>query len=166
MFNTIKRGLCLFLIVLINHAKADSSDRVEAVQNINQQLNQLHQFAAEANAPGYFALFSGTAVFIGTDPSETWKIEDFKSYVLTYFKQGYGWEYHPTKRHIYLSKNAQVAWFDELLENEKYGTTRGTGVLQKYKQGWKIEQYHLTLPIPNQITPQVVDLIRRAKKQD
>jgi hypothetical protein len=56
-----------------------------------------------------------------------------------------------------LSKTKKVAWFDEMLFNENYGETCGTDVLSKSDTGWKIEQYHLTIPIPNRLAKKVVE---------
>lgn len=56
-----------------------------------------------------------------------------------------------TAREIDFSPDGNTAWFDELLNNEAYGTSRGTGVLIRTGEGWKIVQYHLTFPIPNDL---------------
>ena len=53
-----------------------------------------------------------------------------------------------------------VVWFDELLDNDAYGLTRGSGVLRLTADGWKIEQYVLSMPIPNDKARAVVDLIQ------
>ena len=52
--------------------------------------------------------------------------------------------------------------FDELLENEKYGTCRGSGVLIATPEGWRIAQYNLTFVVPNDIALEVVKTIREA----
>ena len=60
-----------------------------------------------------------------------------------------------------------MAWFDELLDNAKYGRCRGTGVLRKMesgKGGWKIVQYNLTLTIPNEVAGEVVALVKAKQK--
>ena len=54
-----------------------------------------------------------------------------------------------TSRNIFINEN--TAWFDEELENEKYGIFRGTGVLIKKNDKWLISQYNLLLPIPNDL---------------
>ncbi len=152
-------GLLVWSLTLL----ADNQNEFKQ-QAVNQQLDRLHRFAAEAKGQAYFSLFSDNAVFIGTDAGETWSIKDFKDYALAYFNQGKGWLYIPQQRHIYFSKDGKTAWFDEILKNEKYGVTRGTGVLQKYGDGWKIEQYHLTLPIPNDLAEKIVTLIKQGSK--
>ena len=40
---------------------------------------------------------------------------------------------------------------NEELVNEKYGVFRGTGVLTKRNNKWRINQYNLLLPIPNEL---------------
>jgi len=73
---------------------------------------------------------------------------------------GFWWTYKSRDRHIYFSPNQDVAWFDELLDNASLGLTRGTGVLVKTEAGWKVTQYHLTIPIPNDIADSVAEQIK------
>lgn len=143
--------LCLFTSAL---AYADKNS-----EEVEQVLNQLHKMAANANYDGYFNLYSEDAVFIGTDATEVWAIDEFKAYAKPHFDKGTGWTYHPRDRHIYFSKSRDVAWFDELLDNKKLGETRGTGVLVKQNGEWKVSQYHLTIPIPNALATSVAELI-------
>ncbi|MCF6193273.1 MAG: nuclear transport factor 2 family protein [Kangiellaceae bacterium] len=127
---------------------------------VQQVLDQLHQAASKAEGGLYFSLFHEKAVFIGTDPTETWDLQAFKKFAVPYFRKGTGWTYHPRDRHIYFSDSRQTAWFDEMLDNDKYGETRGTGVLVKTNAGWKITQYHLTIPVPNELAIPLVKLIK------
>jgi len=69
----------------------------------------------------------------------------------------------PTSRHVDLDEDRSTAWFDEMLENDSYGTTRGTGGLMKTRDGWRIVQYHLAIPIPNEIAKEVVERIGGAR---
>ncbi len=69
-----------------------------------------------------------------------------------YFSKGRGWTYTATDRNIFIGPGGAVAWFDEMLWNESYGTCRGTGVLVQNEQEWRIVQYHLTFPIPNELS--------------
>jgi hypothetical protein len=43
------------------------------------------------------------------------------------------------------------------------GSARGTGVLRRIGGVWKIEQYHLTIPVPNALADEVVKRIRAGK---
>jgi len=146
--------LSFILVIFISASTATEQNQINLI------LDQLHQSASKADGGTYFSLFSDNAIFIGTDPKETWTIQEFKDFALPYFSKGTGWTYHPRDRHIYFSESGMTAWFDEMLDNKKYGETRGTGVLVKTSQGWKIAQYHLTLPIPNDLTTKVVQLIK------
>ncbi len=147
--------ILIFLLLLICIEVSAQSDNAP----INTVLDQLHQSASSADGKTYFSLFSESAVFIGTDPEEIWTINEFKVFALPYFNTGVGWTYHARNRHIYFSDSGETAWFDEMLDNDKYGETRGTGVLIKTEDGWKIAQYHLTIPIPNNLTSNLVSLI-------
>ena len=67
------------------------------------------------------------------------------------FADGDGWTYHMKERNIFFSDDGKTCWFDEILNNEKYGEFRGTGVLKIVMGKWKIVQYNLLLPIPNDL---------------
>jgi len=129
-------------------------------QSIDKVLNSFHQAAADAEAKPYFNLLSQDAVFLGTDASERWSKEEFKAFVVPYFSKGKGWLYTPTERNISLVKQGQVAFFDELLFSESYGTCRGSGILIKTEQGWKIFQYNLSIPMPNGLAKALVKQIK------
>lgn len=130
------------------------------LERINHTLDQIHVQASKADFDAYFALYTDNAVFIGTDATERWPIEDFKGYAGPLFAQGRGWTYTLLERHVELSPDGAVAWFDERLDNNNLGETRGSGVLLRTDAGWKVAQYNLTIPIPNELSRQVVGLIR------
>ena len=75
----------------------------------------------------------------------------FKKYAQNRFDTGTGWTYKSLERNIFINSSNTTAWFDEILINEKYGKFRGTGVLSKVDGMWKIDQYNLLLPIPNDL---------------
>ena len=54
-----------------------------------------------------------------------------------------------TKRWMSLSADGKVAWFDEDLLSQGLGPVRGSGVLVRVGDTWKIAQYNLSVPIPN-----------------
>ena len=145
--------LCLLCFMAIPVA----ANNEEAVDNV---LNSLHTNASQANFDAYFYLYAEEAVFIGTDASETWDLQSFKNYAKPVFARGTGWTYTMQERHIYFSPGGDVAWFDELLDNKSLGLTRGTGVLINTEEGWKVSQYHLTIPIPNDIARDVAKQIK------
>ena len=53
-----------------------------------------------------------------------------------------------------------MAWFDETVGNEHYGACRGSGVLRREADGWRVAQYNLTIPVPDDLVPELVAKIR------
>lgn len=129
---------------------------------INATLDQLHDAASRADGAKYFKLFTDDAVYIGTDASERWSLKQFRAFAEPYFARGTGWTYRPRERHVVVADLPCrcVAWFDELLDSESYGTSRGTGVLVKKGGVWRISQYALTFPIPNDLSKGMTTTIR------
>lgn len=157
----ILAALLLFLSTTLLSAENNEADE----RKVSHVLNALHEKASAADFEGYFELYSSDAVFIGTDAHEVWSIDAFKAYAKPHFDKGTGWTYVPRDRHIYFSPSAQVAWFDELLDNEKLGETRGTGVLIQTDGRWKVSQYHLAIPIPNSLATSVALQIKKQTKK-
>ncbi len=129
---------------------------------IHRMLDAFNAAAARADGEAYFGFFAPNAVFVGTDASERWTLAEFRAFAEPFFSQGKGWTYTPTHREISFANIpcGCVAWFEEDLASESYGTTRGTGVVVKGPDGWKIGQYVLTIPIPNDIAKGVVAEIK------
>jgi len=136
--------------ILLIHITLLNLSNVENEQ-INKVLDNLHKYASEANGEKYFQLFNDQAVFHGTDLNERWSIDEFKKYAQNRFNTGTGWTYKSLERNIFINSSNTTAWFDEILINEKYGKFRGTGVLSKVDGKWKIDQYNLLFPIPNDL---------------
>ncbi|MBV8656817.1 MAG: nuclear transport factor 2 family protein [Burkholderiales bacterium] len=153
------RYLRSFLLALVLGMKAHAAP----VDDIGQVLDRFHAAASAAQFDTYFGLFAPDGVFIGTDASERWTVDAFKAYAKPHFDKGQGWTYLPHDRHIDLAPDGQHAWFDELLDNKGFGTCRGTGVLRKIGGAWKVEQYHLTIPVPNALADDVAKMIRGTK---
>ena len=150
-------SLIILLFILVN-----TNDKKE----INKVLDNLHYYASKADGKNYFNLFDEDAVFFGTDSKERWPIAEFKTYTTERFSDGIGWTYYPINRNIYIDKDKNTAWFDEELNNDKYGVFRGTGVLIKTENGWKISQYNLLLPIPNELLIDYSKQIKMFLKND
>lgn len=130
--------------------------RGESTQEQGRVLDRFHQLAATANLDDYLALLTQEMVFLGTDGSERWQGQDFRDFVSANFNAGRGWEYSSVQRHINVSADARTAWFDEVLHNDALGQCRGSGVMLKTAEGWKIAQYNLSVPVPNAMLQQVV----------
>lgn len=128
-------------------------------------LDALHHAASVADGATYFDLFTPDATYIGTDVSEHWSIAEFRGYAEPYFAQVKGWTYTPRSRSLTLAplECRCVVWFDEALDSESYGTSRGTGVVVRGDDGkWRIALYALTFPIPNALARDMTARIRAA----
>ena len=147
-------------LALAQPAQAQSDEA--AVASV---LDDFHDAASKADGDRYFGHFADNAIFLGTDITERWDLDAFKAYALPYFDQGRGWTYVSQSRHIYFSPDGNTAWFDEIVRNERFGDTRGSGVLVREDDGWKVAQYHLTLPIPNALIYKVVEMIEAQEGQ-
>ena len=148
------------------HMSADEYNDAMEIEQERQKaevaavLDAFHAAAARADGPAYFDLFASGAVFIGTDAAERWSVSELRAYAAPLFSQGRGWTYRPRKRTVTLGLDGDSAWFDELLDNQTYGTSRGTGVLQRIHGRWLISQYHLTFPVPNNLAKEVTGRIK------
>ncbi|WP_339655928.1 nuclear transport factor 2 family protein [uncultured Salegentibacter sp.] len=140
----------LFLLFSLNIAAQEKS-------NIDKVLTQWHQAAADANFDKYFSLMTKDGVFIGTDATENWQNDDFREFSKPYFDRGQAWNFTTLERNIYNEENSKTAWFDELLFTQM-GICRGSGVLQKTKDGWKITHYVLSVTVPNENVEEVTQL--------
>jgi len=127
-----------------------------AQEKLDVLLNGLHQDAHEGNYETYFERYTSDAVFLGTDKTERWTIQQFKEYAKPAFADGHGWTYEVVERNW--EGSGDTRWFDEMLFNEKYGHCRGTGVVELINGEWKIAHYSLTLLIPNDIAAEVGSL--------
>ncbi|MGE3334883.1 MAG: nuclear transport factor 2 family protein [Rhodospirillaceae bacterium] len=147
-------------LLFVASAKAHAAEEI----SIAAVLDTFHAAASRADGQTYFSLFAPDGVFIGTDATERWTVPEFKAYAKDSFDAGKGWTYVPQSRHITVERAEapRVAWFDELLKNEDFGLTRGTGVLMKIEGEWRIEQYSLSLPIPNDAIYQIGKEIKSA----
>lgn len=138
-------------------AAADDASDVPRIENV---LDDFHAAASEADGERYFSHLAESGVFLGTDATERWTKDQFRAFAEPYFAQGRGWTYLPRERHVTLSADGQTAWFDEILDSASYGTCRGSGALQKHDGRWQIEQYNLSIPMPNDLAKEFVARIR------
>jgi len=159
VLKSLEGGEALFKY--LNRTRRGVTPVTDVVGEVSAVLTDFHDAAANADADRYFGHFAPNAVFFGTDPSERWSVGDLKEYALPYFEGDSAWIYTCSKRNIHTVPERNVAWFDERLQNEKYGHCRGTGVVRKIGDRWRITQYNLSIPIPNDLAAGVVDLIRQ-----
>jgi hypothetical protein len=153
--------IILLFVTLVSCAQNIQSQQTD-IAAINKVLDDYHQAAANGEWDIYFDLMSDDAVFIGTDAGERWVKQEFRQYS----SGSNGWVYTPQQRNVNITPDGLSAWFDEALLSQSYGSSRGTGVLMLTAVGWKISQYHLTLPIPNGVVRGITDQIKEYEAQD
>lgn len=137
------------------HAYEAKLDRLK----VNLVLSSWHLAASQGLYDLYFDAMTDDAVFLGTDASERWTKQEFMNYAREPFSDGNGWAYAQLEYHIAFNDTYDTAWVDEILVNEKYGTMRGTAVLELIGDEWKIAHYSLTFLVPNEKAGRVVEAI-------
>ncbi len=130
---------------------------------INKMLNDWHKAAADANAKVYFGSMTEDAIYIGTDASEYWTLDKFKKYASPYFDRGKAWDFKVISRNVYAQKGEDIAWFDELLDTDMK-ICRGSGIVRKENDRWKIVHYVLSMTIPNDNAKEVISI--KKQKED
>ena len=135
----------------------DSAGIANDKKQIMSRLDSFNIAAAKADYDGYFNCMAGNAIFIGTDPTEYWNKHDFMIWARPYFDKKTTWDFKSIERHIYLGDQKNIAWFDELL-NTQMKICRGSGVLVKQGNEWKIQQYVLSATVPNNLVDTVVKM--------
>jgi hypothetical protein len=144
------------LLLFSSFTSYTNSENKEQEQ-ITIVLDNWHKAAADANAKLYFGALTEDAVFIGTDATENWNKKEFEAFAKPYFDKGKAWDFKPLERHIYLSKDQKTAWFDELLDTWMK-VCRGSGVMVKVGNEWKIQHYVLSMTVPNDNTNEVIKI--------
>ncbi len=118
-------------------------------------LDDWHLAAAQADEGRYFSHLAEGAVFLGTDATERWTKAQFQVWAHPFFQRGKAWSFRATRRAITFSPDGHTAWFDEDLATPNLGPCRGSGVLTRTPSGWRIQQYNLSVPIPNALMDSV-----------
>lgn len=150
--------LALFFLAACNSSEIEMKDRPEAIKlSVDSVLTQWHLSAAEADFSSYMGAMDSLSCFIGTDAGENWPKAEFGSFCKPYFEKGSAWEFSAYERNIYLNEDQDIAWFDELLDTWM-GSCRGSGVVEKVNNTWRIKHYVLSVLIPNEDIKAVVAL--------
>jgi hypothetical protein len=153
------RLLCCFLLALPAMAQTPAA-QVAAV------LDDWHHAAAVADEARYFGHFAANGVFMGTDATERWTVNEFRAWAKPHFQNKKAWNFKPRDRQIAFSMDGNTAWFDELLDTPNLGVCRGSGVLVRQSGAWKIAQYNLSIAVPNSIADALVKQIAAAGKPE
>lgn len=146
---------------LKNTTTTQTLDESKVLAEAALVLDNLHQTASHADWDSYFSLYLSDAIFIGTDATEHWTMDEFQQYA----RPTQGWSYTLTNRKLTkVGRLDKLIVFDELLDSGSYGVSRGTGTLVLTDKGWKIAQYHLSFPIPNKLAKEITGLIKHESK--
>jgi len=165
---SIKQILYFFLVfilgVLLSQCKNDIKNPADDQKQIIAMLDSFNTAAASADYNTYFNFFTEDAVFIGTDATERWDKNGFMKWAKPHFDKGKTWDFKPLERHISVDKTGLWAWFDELL-NTRMKICRGSGVLMRQGNAWKIQQYVLSMTIPNSLSDSVIKIKTAAEDE-
>ena len=148
----MKKHRITYLSILFFTSVIHSQDIKE---QINNMLDQWHLDAAESNFDAYFEKMVPNGVFIGTDALENWTVSEFKEFSKPFFDEKNTWDFKTMERNIYYSSENNMIWFDELLDTWM-GICRGSGILIKDENNWKIAHYVLSVSIPNENIKEVI----------
>lgn len=137
------------LFVLATSAQNDQLDLL---------VEQWHDAAEHADSAKYFGAFaSDESIFQGTDATEYWTVEEFKTWAAPFFRRESAWTFHPMERTWH--QHGDVFWFSERLSSTHMGLCRGTGIVVNTEDGWKIDYYSLSFEVPNEVVSTVVPLL-------
>jgi ketosteroid isomerase-like protein len=151
----------LFFLSAVGGPARDDDPEAE----IEAVLDDYHAAAAEGDVERMLGHIAPDAVLLGTDATERWTRESFEQLVRPAMAGGARIVNVPSSQNIVVSASDGIAWFDERLERHEFGEMRGTGVLRRTTDGWKIVQFHTALTVPNEAFRDVVKIVRAAKKR-
>lgn len=155
----------LFLLYSVTNAQQNTElpDQATAKAQINAMLDSFNLAAAKADFNTYFNFYTEDAIFTGTDATERWDKPAFMAWAKPIFKRGRAWNFKALERHIYFDNTGTLAWFDELL-NTEMKICRGSGVVVKEGNTWKLKQYILSTTVPNEKLDSVI--VMKAQQED
>jgi hypothetical protein len=153
----VKASQLLLVVIFFIGCNSTVKDTANDLEQINNMLDSFNVAAAKADYSKYFKYYTDNAIFAGTDATERWDKKAFMVWAKPFFDKGTTWNFTALERHIYFDQTGNTAWFDELL-NTQMKICRGSGVLVKKDEEWKIEQYILSTTIPNNSLDSVIKI--------
>ena len=162
----MQRILLLFTLLLCLSAcskkavdKVEMTDEIQHQINAGQFLDDWHKAAGEADFDAYFNAIAQNGFYVGTDEREVWTKEQFAAFSKPFFDKGRAWDFTPKERTMVVSPTENYVWFNETLDTWM-GVCRGSGVLSYTEEdGFKIQQYVLSLTVPNPKMRDVIHLL-------
>ena len=144
--------------VMDTRRKVNCIERTE--DHLEALMNKWHHAAATADEDTFFGMMTPDGVYIGTDATERWTRDELREWSSEYFDRETAWAFKPLSRTFSFSADGNTAWFDELLDTWM-GDCRGSGVLTKTDDGWKIRHYHLAIAVPNEVVQDYLKLLKK-----
>jgi hypothetical protein len=157
-------SLVLFPVFISSYGQGSRGD-------VNQFIDAWHMAAAHADARTFFDSMAEGAIYIGTDATERWTKSEFVTFAKPYFDWGKAWDFpacagkKPRDRDVHVTSDGQYVWFSEFLDTWM-GVCRGSGVLISAGEEWKLEQYHLSVTVPNAIIKDFISLVDNFDKKE
>jgi hypothetical protein len=140
-----------------NTTESATIDTLKEKQQINVMLDSFNRAAAKADYTTYFNLYKDEAIYTGTDATERWTKKEYMAWAKPYFDKKTTWDFTSLERHIYFDKTGTLAWFDELLKTQMK-ICRGSGIVVKQGNDWKVQQYILSATVPNVLIDSVTKM--------
>ncbi len=128
-------------------------------------LDDFHEAAGQADPARFFTHLASDAIFLGPDAADRFDVETLRGR----FSDVARWLGEASDRQVMVSADETMAWFDERLASSRVGELRGSGVLRRAGGGqtergaegrWQIVQYHVAMPVPNQLVPELIEKLR------
>jgi len=157
----VGRARVLILFACFACASAPRRSAPADERSIAAALDDFHDAAARADEDRYFAHFAPTGAFLGTDATERWDVTAFRAFAHPFFARGKAWTFRATRRAV--AVRGDTAWFDEDLATDTLGPARGSGVLVRREGRWLLEQYVLSITVPNERFRDVRELLERPR---
>lgn len=149
-----------FILFLFVVTKSFSQADTVAVHKF---IDSWHLAASKADVNAYFGAIADNGIFIGTDAGERWNKKQFLAFAKPYFDKGKAWDFKAYGRSVHVSNDGRFVWFSELLTTWM-GVCRGSGIIENTPQGWKIQQYHLSVTVPNDLVRDFITLVANFEK--
>lgn len=154
-----EQGWQIFQITDTRRREACRTPEDDLNTELADVIDNWHIAAAMADAETFFGSMTPDAVYIGTDAAERWQRDEMREWAKEYFEGESAWTFKPFDRHITVADDGRSAWWDEKLDTWM-GICRGSGILTKTHQGWKIKHYHLSVTVPNEKIESFIELTK------
>ena len=146
----------------ITDTRRNNNCKTKSENEVNTLMDNWHRAAAVGDEDMFFGSMTPDGVYIGTDASERWLRDEMKEWSKKYFERDSAWSFTPLSRTVAFSEDEKIGWFDELLDTWM-GPCRGSGIIVRTEDGWKIKHYHLAIAVPNDKVDGYLELIGKER---